>query len=115
MEYRKKTGARDREQGHGFGETVDGVAPGLAEQEEDGGDQSSGVADSDPPDEVDDGESPSDGDIYAPNSNSANEEIADGVEQAHGDQEGEAEPNEPSVGRGASEHDGADLVRDRGE
>ena len=85
------------------------------QQEEDGGNQSSGVSDSDPPDEVDDGESPADGDIYAPDSNPANEEIADGVEQAHGDQEGEAESNEPSVGCGASEHDGADFVRDRGE
>src|SRR5205823_7316217 len=115
VKYGKKAGTRDSEQGHGFGKTVDGVTPRLAQQEENGGNQSSGVSDSDPPDKVDDGESPADGDIYAPNSDSANEQIADGVEPAHEDQKREAESNEPSVGRRASEHDGADFVCDRGE
>jgi len=54
---RKDAGAGNREQRHGFGETVDRVTPGLAEQTENRRDQRARVANADPPHEVDDGES----------------------------------------------------------
>jgi hypothetical protein len=62
----KNAGAATANKRHGFGETVDGVAPRLPKQKKDGGDQCAGVADTDPPDEVDDGEAPADGDVDAP-------------------------------------------------
>ena len=42
-------------------------------------------------------------------------EVADGVEQHHGQHEGDAEAEEPSVGGGTGQHDGADFFRDRAE
>ena len=58
VDEREHAGADDGKNRHGFGETVDGVAPALLEQQQNGGDQRPGVADADPPDEVDDGEAP---------------------------------------------------------
>ncbi len=80
-----------------------------------GGDQRAGVADTDPPHEVDDGESPADGDGDAPDARALDEQVADGVQHHHGQQEDDAEAEEPSVRGGTGQHDGADLVRDRGE
>jgi hypothetical protein len=112
---REHSGAGHGEQRHGFGEAVDGIAPGLSQQQKDGGDKRAGVADSDPPDEVDDGEAPADGDGHAPDADALQKQIADGVQHHHGQHESEAEADEPSVGRGAGQHDGADLFRDRAE
>ena len=67
MQHGKESGAGYGKKRHGFGETVDGIAPGLPEQKQNGGNQRAGVADSDPPDKVDDGKSPSGGDGDAPN------------------------------------------------
>ena len=63
VQQREHAGASHGEQRHGFGETVDGVAPGLLQQQQNGGDQRTGVTDTDPPDEIDDGEAPSYGDL----------------------------------------------------
>ena len=73
------------------------------------------MADTDPPDEVDDGEAPSDGDGDAPDADAFEEEVSDGVEHHHGEHEGDAEAEEPSVGGGTGQHDGADFFRDRAE
>jgi hypothetical protein len=81
----------------------------------DGGDERAGVADSDPPHEVDDGEAPADGDGHAPDADAFQEQVADGVEHHHRHQKGDAEADEPSVRRGTGEHDRADLLRDRAE
>ena len=51
-------GASHREQRHRLGEAVDRVTPGLLEQQQNRGDQRAGVADTDPPHEVDDREAP---------------------------------------------------------
>ena len=66
VEEREQQGAHDREQGHRLGEAVDRRAPLLLEQQQDGGDQGAGVADTDPPDEVDDVEGPADRDVVPP-------------------------------------------------
>ena len=54
-----------------------------------GGDQRAGVADTDPPDEIDDGESPANGNVDAPNANALEEEQRDAsssrLQQAEGD------------------------------
>ena len=66
MQERKEAGAGDREQRHRFGEAVDRGAPVLPQQQQDRGDQRAGMADADPPDEVDDGEAPADRNVDAP-------------------------------------------------
>jgi hypothetical protein len=53
-------------QRHGFGETVDRIAPRLIQQQQNRRDQRSGVADTDPPDEVDDREAPADRNVDTP-------------------------------------------------
>src|SRR5205807_1558463 len=58
VDEREDAGAADGEDGHRLGEAVDGVTPGLLEKQKDGGDQRASVTDTDPPNEVDDGESP---------------------------------------------------------
>src|SRR6266849_4954045 len=68
MDERKDAGAGHREERHGFGEAVDRGAPLLIQQEKNSGDQRAGMADTDPPDEIDDGESPADRNVDAPNS-----------------------------------------------
>src|SRR6266567_3071596 len=73
------------------------------------------MADADPPDKVDDGEAPSDGDGDAPDADAFEEEVSDGEQHHHGEHEGDAEAKEPSVGGGTGQHDGADLFRDRTE
>jgi fructoselysine-6-P-deglycase FrlB-like protein len=57
MQNGKHARASDSEQRHGFGETVDRRTPILFHEKENGGDQSSGMADADPPNEIDDGKS----------------------------------------------------------
>ncbi len=108
-------GASHGKQRHRLGEAVDGVAPLLAQEQKDGGDQRASVADTDPPDEVDDGESPADGDGDAPYANALEEKIAKGVEQHHGRQEGDAKADEPAVGGRARQNDGAYFFGDRAE
>ena len=103
------------EQRHGFGETVDRIAPLLTEQKQDGGDERPGMTDADPPDEVDNGEAPSDRDGHAPDADSFEEEVSDGEQHHHGEHEADAESDEPAVRGGAGQHDGADLFGDRAE
>jgi len=114
VEEGEEPGAGDGEQRHRLGEAVDRGAPRLVQQQQDGGDQRAGMADPDPPDEVDDGEAPRHGDIDAPNPNAGGEEIGDGVEQQHHQGERQPEAEEPTPRRSAGEHDGADLVGDGG-
>src|SRR5215831_4053410 len=111
----KDPGCRDGKQRHRFREAVDRVAPCLPQQQENGGDQRSGITNTDPPHEVDDGEAPSDGDGHAPDANPLQKEVAHGVEQHHRGHEGDAESDEPSVGRRSRENDGTDLFGNRAE
>ena len=60
VEQREHRRARHREERHRLGEAVDRRAPLLAEEQQDRRDQRAGVADTDPPDEVDDVERPAD-------------------------------------------------------
>ena len=60
VEHREDRRAGHREDRHRFGEAADRHAPLLLEQQQDRRDQRAGVADADPPDEVDDRERPAD-------------------------------------------------------
>ena len=78
MQRREHARAHDREDGHGLCEAVDARAPLLSEQEKNGGNQSSRVTDTDPPDEVRDVPSPSDGATVSPYADAAPEQPTDG-------------------------------------
>ena len=71
----------------------------LLQQQQNGGDQRAGVADTDPPDEVDDGEAPADRDVDAPDADAPEKQVADGEQHHHRQHEAEAEADEPAVGR----------------
>ena len=58
VDSREDRGAGDGKQRHRFGEPVDGGPPRLPQQQQDRGNQRAGVADADPPYEVDDGKCP---------------------------------------------------------
>ena len=66
VQQRKHPRAGDGEKRHRLREAVDGVAPLLEDQQQDGRDERARVADADPPDEVDDGEPPRHRDVDAP-------------------------------------------------
>src|SRR5271166_135331 len=72
VNQREQTSAGHGEEGHGFGEPVNGSAPLLVQQEENGRNQRTGVADTDPPNEIDNGEAPANGDVNAPDSDALN-------------------------------------------
>ncbi len=112
VQQREHSGAGHRKERHGFGETVDRSAPLLSQQQQNRGNQCAGVADADPPHEIDDGEAPADGDVDAPDAYALNQQVANGEIQEHQQREGNRETEDPALGRAASEHNGADLVGD---
>ena len=74
VQDREHARAHHREDGHRLGEAVDGVAPGLLEQQQNRGDQRARVADTNPPHEVDDGEAPGIGNGDAPDADALQEQ-----------------------------------------
>ena len=77
VQQREQAGAGDGEQRHRLGEAVDRRAPLLVQQQQDRRDQRAGVADADPPDEVDDGEAPGDRDVDAPDADAREQQVGD--------------------------------------
>ena len=75
VNQRENAGAHDGEDCHCLGRAVDGRAPALAQQKENRRNQCSGVADADPPDEVDDGPSPHDRLSQAPDAHARGHEV----------------------------------------
>src|SRR5262249_47982928 len=65
--------------------------------------------------EVDDGEAPADGDVDAPDADALQQQPADGVEQHHDEEEGDAEADPPAARGALRQDDGADLVGDGAE
>ena len=115
MDEREHAGADHGKDGHGLGKAVDGVAPLLLEEQQDGRDQRSGVADTDPPNEIDDGEAPAHGDVEAPDADTLEEQPGHCREQdeANAPRQGKAE--EPTQGRMGGEHDARNNIGDRFE
>ena len=65
-------------------------------KEKNRGDKRSGVADSDPPDEIHDREAPANGNVDAPDSDALDDEPGDGHGKKHHDAESQAEPRQPA-------------------
>ncbi len=115
VQNREHAGAGDGEQRHGFRKSVDRRAPVLFQQQQNRRDQRAGVADTDPPHEVDDGEAPGHRDDDAPHSDALVEQPESARQQAlHGDK-GQKQTDPPLFRRGLDrfQDDAGDLVGDR--
>src|SRR5712691_7561231 len=110
MKHRKQAGAGYRKQRHRFRKAIYRVTPRLPQKQKNCRNQSAGVTDSNPPNKIDDGEAPPHRDIHAPDAHTSHEQVADGVEHHHGDEERDAEAEEPSHRYRTDEYDGTDLV-----
>ena len=107
-------GAGDGEQRHRLGEPVDRGPPLLAQQQQDGRDQRAGVADADPPDEVDDREAPADRHVDAPDADALDEQLGDARSGSIiSSTKAMPKPTNHHVGVGAVRTTRADLVGDR--
>jgi hypothetical protein len=105
----------DCKKGHGLGESIDRRAPLLPQQQEDRRDQRAGVTDADPPDEVQDVEAPADRMVDAPDADAHQKEFADGGGQHHYAEAARGEADPPEDRHPLPQHDGADVIRDRGK
>src|SRR5262249_45472283 len=85
------------------------------QEEQDGGDERAGVADADPPNEIDDGESPADGNVDAPDARALCEEPADGDSHQGREAESNYKTHIPTEGSWAGKNDRTDLIGDRTE
>ena len=72
---------------------------GCRNNSKNGGDQRAGVADTDPPDEIDDGKAPADGNIDAPNAHADDKQVADRTEASACD-EGKRRQAQATILRG---------------
>src|SRR5690349_24734440 len=80
------------------------------QQQQNRGNQGAGMSDPDPPDEIYDSESPSHGNVYAPNSHTDGEEYGYRVEEHQQQQKRNAESQEPARASALAKNDRADLV-----
>src|SRR6202161_3383432 len=115
MQNREHRRAHYRENSSGFCEAVDGVAPRLVEQKQNSRNQRAGVADTDPPDEVNDRESPADRDVQSPDTDALKQKVGNADQQPLQNQEEDRKPENPANGRRPTQDDSADLVGDRRE
>jgi len=84
----------------------------LEKEEKDCRNEGSGVTDADPPDEIYDRESPSNGNVNAPDSDTAIEQVTDCKTEEQEQRERRCEPNEPGFLMGMLQRDVADLIAD---
>src|SRR6267378_2303164 len=110
---REHTRASHGEKRHGFRKTVDGGAPLLIQQKQNRGDERAGVADTDPPDEIDDSKSPADGDVDAPDAGAFDDQPADGDGHHAHEAEGNQKSDVPAERGWTRQNNCTDLVRDR--
>ena len=111
MNGRKDTGTHHGENGHGFRRTIDRCPPLLPQEKENGGDQRSGMTNTDPPNKVNNSPAPSDGMIQPPDTDTGGNEVTDHDETdqrgRHTDQKGNPPPSRRLV-----LDDAADSIRD---
>src|SRR5258708_17009402 len=105
MDQREQAGLHDSKDRHAFSKTVDRGTPSLLEKQQNGGDQRSCVADTDPPDEIDDREAPAYRYVDAPDSSALPDEAGNRPVQNAQDHYGQANDKEPQHRRVLGEHD----------
>src|SRR5258706_14104256 len=73
------------------------------------------MSDADPPDEVEDVEAPFDRMVDAPDADADDDELADRGGQQHHADDADAQPQPPKLRHPLLQHDGADVIRNRGK
>src|SRR5699024_5492650 len=104
----------DGEHGHRFGEAVDRGAPILPGEQQHRGNQRAGVGDTDPPDGVDDGKAPGNGDVEPEDPDPGSEQILQRVDEQYGERGAQCERDPPRPGRANLEDDPGKAVSYRG-
>src|SRR2546430_1656362 len=85
---REHARTHDGEQRHRLGSAIDRGTPALLQEQKNRGDQSAGVTDTDPPDEIDDRKSPAHRMRNPPNTGAFPEQVTEGEHQNVDDAEG---------------------------
>ena len=98
MDARKNQCANHRKDGHRFCEPVDGGAPLLSQQEEDGRNQRAGMADPDPEDKVDNIPRPGNRNVVAPDSDAPGHQVADERQEHDGQAAAHRQGDIPGAG-----------------
>jgi hypothetical protein len=109
---REDSGAGHGEDGHGLGKAADGVAPSLLEEQQNGRDQRAGVADADPPDEIDNRKAPGHGLRDGPDADALEEQPGQRHHEHSCAAASKSEESKPAHGRVRREHDAHDLLGD---
>src|SRR6185312_16161805 len=86
MQYRKQAGLEEREEGHRLGESIDARTPLLLEEQQERRDERPGVADSDPPNEIRDGEGPRHRNVVSEGADAREKDIKDANEELERDE-----------------------------
>src|SRR4051812_13216601 len=73
------------------------------------------MADTDPPDKIDDGKAPRDRHIDAPDTDAAHEQVGDRNHQHHREKKSDGEAGQPTPTGALGQDNGADFLRDRGK
>ena len=115
VHQREDQRAGDREERHRFREPVDRRAPVLLEEEQDRGDQRPGVADTDPPDEVDDRKAPADRDVDAPDARALEEQVREREAQHRQAHQADEKAEEPAERVTPRQDDRRDFLGNAGE
>jgi hypothetical protein len=114
VEDRENARANDGENGHRFGGAIDRGSPLLAQKAQNRRNERSGVADTDPENEVDDRPSPVRRIGESPDSGPRNNEVDKSAHGERGDKASDRETDPPPARR-RSFDDSAHLVGDPGE
>src|SRR6266536_2628690 len=115
MEDREHARASHGEQRHGFGKAVNRISPRLAQQHQNRRDEGAGVADTNPPYKIDNGESPAHRDVYSPNAYAFVEQPANREQEPLQDYEADQHAESPPASDRAAQHDRADFLVDGGK
>ncbi|MCG3160744.1 MAG: hypothetical protein JMDDDDMK_01819 [Acidobacteria bacterium] len=115
VQQRKHSRAHHGEDCHRLGEAVDRGAPFLIQQQQDRRNQRARVPDPDPPDEIDDGESPRHRDVNAPDADALDQQISDRAAEHERQRKPDDESAEPARTQAARQDNRTDLFGDRRE
>ena len=113
VDKREHQRAGDSEERHRFGEPVDRRAPVLLEEQQNRRDERAGVADADPPHEIDDVERPADRNVVTPDADALEEQVADRDQQHVQEQEGDRRRDHPRDRLVLRQYDRGDFARHR--
>ena len=113
VKQRENTCAHHGKEGHRLRKAVNSRSPVLVKQEQDSGNKGSGVSNTDPPDQVHNSETPANGVVDTPKSETFPEQVAGAGSQDSEKGKSDGHRGEPRLGHGLFQDDVTDGGRDR--